>query len=100
MNFQRQEAMVSIAQAAVTVLAVVACAPFGLLATSIGIAARPFVLLPLSVGLLKRHCAISAATVFLPAVAAAGGQSHHGSVRMALRTALEGTVATSWRCPC
>ena len=66
MNFQRTEAIVSIAQTLTTVVAVVACAPFGLVAASIGIAARPFVLLPLSVGLLKRKCAIPARTVFQP----------------------------------
>ncbi len=77
----------------VTVLAVVACAPFGLLATSIGIAARPFVLLPLSVGLLKRHCAISAATVFLPQWPPLAASLIMGACVWALRTALEGTVA-------
>ncbi len=66
MNFQRLEALVSIAQTLTTVLAVVACAPFGLLAASIGIAVRPFVLLPLSVGLLNRYCAITPSSVIAP----------------------------------
>jgi O-antigen/teichoic acid export membrane protein len=93
MNFQRQEAMVSIAQTAVTVLAVVACAPFGLLAASIGIAARPFVLLPLSVGLLKRHCAISASTIFLPQWPPLAASLIMGACVWMLRMALEGRVA-------
>jgi O-antigen/teichoic acid export membrane protein len=66
MNFQRSEALVSIAQTVVTVIAVVVCAPFGLVAMSIGIAARPLVLLPLSVGLLRRKCAIPPSSVFQP----------------------------------
>ena len=93
MNFQRQEAMVSIAQTAVTVLAVVACAPFGLLATSIGIAARAFVLLPLSVGLLKHYCAISASTIFRPQWPPLAASLIMGACVWALRTVLEGTVA-------
>lgn len=66
MNFQRTEAVVSVAQTVTTVLAVVVCAPLGLVAASAGIAARPFFLLPLSVSLLKRNCAIPASSVFLP----------------------------------
>jgi O-antigen/teichoic acid export membrane protein len=66
MNLQRMEALVSIAQTVTTLIAVVACAPFGLLAASIGIAARPFVLLPLSMGLLKRYCAIETSSIFPP----------------------------------
>jgi PST family polysaccharide transporter len=93
MNFQRQEAMVSIAQTVVTVLAVVACAPFGLLAASIGIAARPFVLLPLSVGLLKRYCAIPASTIFLPQWLPLAASITMGACVWLLRMALDGRVA-------
>jgi O-antigen/teichoic acid export membrane protein len=93
MNFQQKEATVSIAQTAVTVLAVAACAPFGLLAASIGIAARPFVLLPLSVGLLKRYCAIPASTIFLPQWPPLAASLIMGACVWALRMALEGRVA-------
>jgi hypothetical protein len=93
MNFQRQEAMVSIAQTVVTVLAVAACAPFGLLAASIGIAARPFVLLPLSVGLLKRYCAIPASTIFLPQWLPLAASITMGACVWLLRMALDGRVA-------
>jgi O-antigen/teichoic acid export membrane protein len=93
MNFQRKEAMVSIAQTAVTVLAVAACAPFGLLAASIGIAARPFVLLPLSVGLLKRYCAIPASTIFRPQWPPLAASLIMGACVWMLRMALERRVA-------
>jgi O-antigen/teichoic acid export membrane protein len=93
MNFQQKEAAVSIAQTAVTVLAVVACAPFGLLAASIGIAVRPFVLLPLSVGLLKRYCAIPASTIFLPQWPPLAASLIMGACVWMLRMALEGRVA-------
>jgi O-antigen/teichoic acid export membrane protein len=93
MNFQRKEAMVSIAQTAVTVLAVAACAPLGLLAASIAIAARPFVLLPLSVGLLKHYCAIPAATIFQPQLPPLAASLIMGACVWVLRMALEGRVA-------
>jgi O-antigen/teichoic acid export membrane protein len=93
MNFQRKEAMVSIAQTAVTVLAVAACAPLGLLAASIAIAARPFVLLPLSVGLMRRYCAIPAATIFRPQWPPLAASLIMGACVGALRMALEGRVA-------
>jgi PST family polysaccharide transporter len=99
MNFQRKEAMVSIAQTLVTVLAVVACAPFGLLAASIGIAARPFVLLPLSVGLLKRYCAIPASTIFLPQWPPLAASLVMGACVWLLRTALEPWVADAVALP-
>jgi len=66
MNLQRSEALVSIAQTVATVIAVAACAPFGILAASVGIAARPYLLLPLSLWLLGRRCGIAPATVFRP----------------------------------
>lgn len=88
MNFQRAEAMVSIAQTVTTVIAVFACAPFGLVAASIGIAARPFVLLPLSVGLLKRQCAIPARTVFSPQWPALAASLTMGACVWLLRLAL------------
>jgi len=93
MNFQRKEAVVSIAQTAATVLAVAACAPLGLLAASIAIAARPFVLLPLSVGLLKRYCAIPAATIFRPQWPPLAASLIMGACVWALRMALESRVA-------
>src|SRR6202043_117384 len=93
MNFQSKEAIVSIVQTAVTVVAVVACAPFGLLAASIGIAARPFVMLPLSVGLLRRYCGIPASTIFLPQWPSLAASLIMGACVWALRMALEGRVA-------
>jgi len=66
MNYQKSEAVLSVVQTMTTLVAVVACAPFGLLAASIGIAARPFVLLPLSLRLLKRNCAVPASAIFGP----------------------------------
>ena len=92
MNFQRKEAMVSIAQTAVTVLAVAVCAPLGLLAASIAIAARPFVLLPLSVGLLKRYCAIPAATIFQPQWPPLAASLIMGACVWVLRLVLESRV--------
>jgi O-antigen/teichoic acid export membrane protein len=93
LNHQQKEAMVSIAQTAVTVAAVAACAPFGLLAASIGIAARPFVLLPLSVALLKRYCGIPASTIFLPQWPALGASLVMGASVWLLRIALEHRIA-------
>jgi hypothetical protein len=72
---------------------VAACAPFGLLAASIGIAARPCGLLPLSVGLLRRYCAIPASTIFLPQWPPLAASLVMGACVWALRMALEGRVA-------
>jgi O-antigen/teichoic acid export membrane protein len=92
MNFQRTEAAVSVAQTVTTLLAVAACAPFGLLAASIGIAMRPFVLLPLSVGLLKRYCSIKASAIFPPQWPAFAASLVMGACVTLLRLTLESTV--------
>jgi O-antigen/teichoic acid export membrane protein len=92
MNQQRSEALVSIAQTAATIVAVAACAPFGLLAASIGIAARPFVLLPLSVNLVRRHCGIPAAAIFQPQWPALKASLVMGAFVCVLRLALESRV--------
>jgi PST family polysaccharide transporter len=99
MNFQRTEAVVSVAQTVTTLVAVVACAPFGLLAASIGIAARPFVLLPLSLVLLKRYCAIPASTVFLPQWPALAASLVMGGCVSVLRLALESMVSDAVALP-
>ncbi|HWJ34679.1 MAG TPA: oligosaccharide flippase family protein [Steroidobacteraceae bacterium] len=92
MNRQKTEAVISITQTVTTLIAVVACAPFGLLAASIGIAARPFVLLPLSVGLLRRYCAISVSTIFLPQWPALAASLVMGACVWLLRLALQPIV--------
>ncbi len=99
MNFQRQEAMVSVAQTVVTVLAVVACAPYGLLAASIGIAARPFVLLPLSAGLLRRYCAIPPAAILMPQWPPLAASLIMGASVWLLRIVLERRVADALALP-
>lgn len=92
MNFQKSEALVSVAQTVTTLIAVVACAPFGLLAASIGIAARPFAMLPLSVGLLDKYCAIKASAVFRPQWPALAASLVMGVCIWLLRLALESVV--------
>jgi O-antigen/teichoic acid export membrane protein len=92
MNHQKSEAMVSVAQTGATVVAVAACAPFGLVAASMGIAARPFALLPLSVRLLKRDCHISASAIFRPQWPALAASLVMGACVCALRFALESSV--------
>jgi O-antigen/teichoic acid export membrane protein len=99
MNFQRSEALVSIAQTILTVIAVVACAPLGLVAMSIGIAARPFLLLPLSVGLLRRKCAIPARSVFQPQFPALLASATMGICVWLLRVALEPLVSDAVALP-
>ncbi|MDP9064748.1 MAG: oligosaccharide flippase family protein [Pseudomonadota bacterium] len=92
MNHQRAEVVVSVAQTAVTLLVVAACAPFGLLAASIGIAARSFLVLPLPVYLLKKFCAIHAGSVFAPQLPALGASLLMGACVSALRLWLDSTV--------
>ncbi len=89
LNRQKQEAVVSVTQAVTTVIAVVACAPFGLMAASIGIAARPLAMLPLSVGLLRRYCAIPASAVFAPQAPVLAASLCMGAGVWLLRLALE-----------
>ncbi len=91
-NRQKSEAALSVAQTVATVLAVAACAPFGLLAASIGIAARPFLLMPLSILLLKRGCGISWSAIFEPQRPALLASLVMGACVCALRVALESTV--------
>jgi len=92
MNFQKMEALVSTAQTAATFVAVVACAPFGLVAASVGIAARPLLLLPLSVGLLQRYCGIPAAAILMPQWRALAASLVMGAFVWLLRITLESTV--------
>ena len=92
MNFQRTEAMVSLAQTAATVLAVIVCAPFGLLPASVAIAARPFVLMPLSLSFLERRCRIPAASVLGPQMPALLASGVMGACVWGLRLALEARV--------
>jgi O-antigen/teichoic acid export membrane protein len=92
MNFQKAEALVSIVQTVTTVAAVAVCAPFGLLAASIGIAARPFLMLPLTSRLLKSRCGIAPAALFQPQWPALGASLTMGSCVWALRLALEPVV--------
>ncbi|MDP9014187.1 MAG: oligosaccharide flippase family protein [Pseudomonadota bacterium] len=89
MNRQKQEAVVSVTQTVMTLIAVVACAPFGLVAASIGIAARPFAMLPLSVGLLRRYCAIPASAVMASQAPALAASLTMGACVWLLRLALE-----------
>jgi len=92
MNLQRSEALVSIAQTVATVIAVAACAPFGILAASVGIAARPYLLLPLSLRLLGRRCGIAPATVFGPQRPALIASLVMGGCVWLSRVALTGVV--------
>jgi O-antigen/teichoic acid export membrane protein len=88
MNRQNAEALVSVAQTGATVAVVAACAPFGLLAASAGIAGRPFVLLPLTVHLLKRRCQVSASALFRPQWPAFAASLVMGACVCGLRVAL------------
>lgn len=92
MNRQKAEALVSVAQTAVTVGTVGTCAPFGLLAASAGIAARPLLLLPLSMHLLRAQCQVPALAVFRPQWPALAASFVMGACVCALRLALESTV--------
>jgi O-antigen/teichoic acid export membrane protein len=92
MNFQRAEALVSIVQAVTTVAAVAVCAPFGLVAASLGIAARPFLMLPLTAGLLQRRCAIPASAMLGPQWPALAASLAMGACVCMLRLALEPLV--------
>ena len=92
LNFQRQEALVSIAQTAATVLVVAACAPFGLLAASAGIAARPLLLMPLSVWLLHRYGRVGSRTLFGPQWPALATSLAMGASVWLLQRALGGAL--------
>jgi O-antigen/teichoic acid export membrane protein len=93
MNLQRSEALVSIAQTVATVLVVAVCAPFGILAAALGIAARPYLLLPLSLGLLERRCGIALASVLRPQRPALIASLVMGGSVWLTRLALAGVVA-------
>jgi len=99
MNFQRSEALVSIAQTVTTVLAVAICAPFGVLAASVAIAARPYLLLPLSVWLLRRRCGIPAAGIFRPQLPALAASLVMGVCVTLLRLTLVGVVSDAVALP-
>ncbi len=92
MNFQRAEAVVSVAQTIATLAAVAASAPYGLVPASVAIAARPFLLLPLSVWLLRRRCGIPLAAVFLPQWPALAASLIMGGCVWTLRLVLEPVV--------
>ena len=92
MNFQKSEAVVSVAQTIATVAVVVSCAPFGLVAAAVGIAARPFLLLPLCARLVKRHCGLSTEDVFKPQAPALAASAVMGVSILLLRRALQGAV--------
>jgi hypothetical protein len=93
MNLQRSEALVSIAQTVATVLVVAVCAPFGILAAALGIAARPYLLLPLSLWLLERRCDIALASVLRPQRPALVASLVMGGSVWLTRLALAGVVA-------
>lgn len=93
MNLQRSEALVSIAQTLATVIAVAVCAPYGILAASVGIAARPYLLLPLSLWLLGRRCGIAPAVVFRPQLPALLASGVMGVCVWLSRVALTGVIA-------
>jgi O-antigen/teichoic acid export membrane protein len=99
MNFQRSEALVSIAQTVATLLAVALCAPFGVLAASVGIAARPYLLLPLTVSLLRRRCGIAPASVFRPQMPALAASLAMGACVWLLRLALSGVMGDAAALP-
>ncbi len=88
MNFQKSEALVSIAQTVATVAVVVLCAPFGLVAAALGIAARPFLLLPLCARLMRRRCGLSARDLFAPQAPAFLASAAMGGSILLLRHAL------------
>jgi O-antigen/teichoic acid export membrane protein len=92
MNFQKAEALVSIVQTVATVAAVAVCAPFGLVAASIGIAARPFLMLPLSAKLLQTRCAIAPRALLEPQLPALAASLAMGAAVWILRLALEPLV--------
>jgi len=92
MNRQRSEAVLSVAQTATTLVAVIACAPLGLLAASAAIAARPLVLLPLAVRLMRRHCGIPAGAILRPQWPALAASLLMGAGVCVLRVALEPSV--------
>jgi len=99
MNRQKSEALVSIAQTVATVVAVSVCAPFGLVAASIGIAARPLLMLPLSVRLLKHRCDIPPAAIFRPQAPALAASLSMGAGVWMLRLALEPFVKDAMALP-
>ena len=99
MNFQRSEALVSIAQTVATLLAVALCAPVGVLAASVGIAARPYLLLPLTVSLLRRRCGIAPASVFRPQMPALAASLAMGACVWLLRLALSGVMGDTAALP-
>jgi O-antigen/teichoic acid export membrane protein len=99
MNFQRSEALVSIAQTVATLVAVAVCAPFGVVAASVGIAARPYVLLPLTVSLLRRRCGIAPASVFRPQMPALAASLAMGGCVWLLRLALGGVMSDAAALP-
>jgi PST family polysaccharide transporter len=64
MNFQSSEAMMSIVQTVVTLIAVLIFAPLGLIPATAAFAARPLLLLPLPLRLLQAKCRISPLGMF------------------------------------
>ncbi len=99
LNRQKAEAVVSIGQTAITVLMVVACAPYGLLATAVGIAARPLFLMPLTMRLLGRYAAISPKAIFLPQWRALAASLVMGACVWALRISLDGVLSAALTLP-
>ena len=66
MNEQKAEALSSMIQTIVTVIAVMVFAPFGLLPATAAYSARPLLLLPLPALLLRRRCSIPLKELFAP----------------------------------
>jgi O-antigen/teichoic acid export membrane protein len=66
LNQQRAAAWLETAQTVGAVLAVSISAPFGMIASAAGIAARPFALLPLPLLVSARKCGLSAAQILVP----------------------------------
>jgi hypothetical protein len=80
-------------------VAVAVCAPFGVVAASVGIAARPYVLLPLTVSLLRRRCGIAPASVFRPQMPALAASLAMGGCVWLLRLALGGVMSDAAALP-
>jgi O-antigen/teichoic acid export membrane protein len=99
LNFQRAEALVSVAQTVSTIIAVAVCAPFGLLAASGGIAARPFALLPLSLGLVGHRCGVPVATILRPQIPALLASLVMGACVWGLRLALQPVLSDAVALP-
>jgi hypothetical protein len=99
LNYPFAEALSAALQSALTVVAVMAFAPFGLIPATAAFAARPLLLLPLPALLMWFKCAIPARVVFAPQLPALAAALVMGIGVTALRLALNTVLSDALLLP-